>query len=162
MRYLSAAIETIAGRDTPSAMPNMNSNPKCLNDMKLGPNEEMIRSETARLATRYVAEFLKHFSGSLINAIKSSICRTIPNTPMIWTCIYFNERFDILDTYWRWPVLALRTEDILKKILLKHCYLHVQYYARDENRNNSAKSIGPLFFIKKHRLITVYACMLTI
>jgi hypothetical protein len=67
---------------------------QCLNRIRYGPIKDAMRSDTARLATRYVAEFLKHFSGSLMNTIKSSTWRTTPNAPIMREGIYCGWKFE--------------------------------------------------------------------
>ena len=43
-----------------------------------GAVRHVVKSETAKFATRYVPEFLKHFKGSLMNATMSKICDITP------------------------------------------------------------------------------------
>ena len=43
-----------------------------------GARRQVNKSETAKFSTKYVPEFLKHFSGSFINAIISNTCEITP------------------------------------------------------------------------------------
>lgn len=59
-----------------------------------GPHKEIVRSETARFATRYVAEFLKHLRGSFMNA--SSTFRYTPERNQIIKTMLYEMRHDNL------------------------------------------------------------------
>ena len=61
-----------------------------------GANIQVRLSATERFITRYVPEFLKHFNGSLLKAIRSSTFKATPITQIITNgkLLYVNSKFN--------------------------------------------------------------------
>jgi hypothetical protein len=88
--YRSTVIEAIVNKDPHNATCHVRFKLQCTPANTNGPSKETVRSQTARLETRYVAECLKHLRGSFAKATKSSTWQMTPHKQIKYTEKYFS------------------------------------------------------------------------